>query len=98
MYHKIGGGGAILPFLQQICYSLIQGEGNTDDEALSNNSNRSLKRKHIPDYIRHDAKTHWPIQIDGCAQRCKAEGCKKNPVFTAKNVNFLCVLMDQYVF
>ena len=69
MYREIGVSGALLPSLQQIYYSLIRGEGNTDDETPSNNSNRSLKRKHTSDYIRHDGKNHWPIQIDGCAQR-----------------------------
>ena len=69
MYCEIGGSGALLLFRQQICYSSIRGEGNINDETPSNNSNRSLKRKHNPEYIRHDGKTHWPIQIDGCDQR-----------------------------
>ena len=81
---EIGGNGALLPFLQQIFYSLIRGEGNTDDETHSNNPNRSLKRKHIPDYIQHDGKNHWPIQINGGAQRCKAEGCQRKTRFYCK--------------
>ena len=58
VYREIGRSGALLPFLQQRSYSLIRGEGNTDDETSSNNSNRSLKRKHTPDYIRHDGINH----------------------------------------
>ena len=92
VYREIGRSGALLPFLQQRSYSLIRGEGNTDDETSSNNSNRSLKRKHTPDYIRHDKKNHWSIQIDRCAQRCKAEGCQRKTRFYCKKCHiFLCI-------
>ena len=38
------------------------------------------------------------FKLMGVHKDAKLKDAKKNPVFTAKNVNFLCVLMDQHVF
>ena len=85
IYREIGGG-QLLPFLQSIAVSLIKGDNFSvvEDEGpndVTKEPVRSLKRKHVPSDVRHDGYNHWPIQVQGCAQRCKAEECKRKTRF-----------------
>ena len=69
-----GGEGQLLPFLHSIAVSLIKGDNFSvvEDEGpndVTKEPVRSLKRKHVPSDLCHDGYNHWPIQVQGCAQR-----------------------------
>ena len=82
IYRESGGTGALLPFLQSITISLVKGEsfnreGELSDREVMTKPTRSLKRKHVPFEICYDGYNHWPVQVEGSAQQCKAEMCTR---------------------
>ena len=97
IYRESGGAGALLPFLQSIAICLVKGEkfnqeGELSDREVMTKPTRSLKRKHIPCEIRYDGYNQWPVQVEGCAQRCKDEMCtRKTRLYCSKCQVFLCM-------
>ena len=89
-----GGIGALL---QSIAISLVKGEnfnqeGELSDREVMTKPTRSLKRKHVPCEIRYDGYNHWPVQVEGCTQRYKAEMCtRKTRFYCSKCQVFLCM-------
>ena len=82
IYRESGGTGALFPFLQSIAISLVKGENFNQEGELSGREvmtkpTGSLKRKHVSCEICYDGYNHWPGQVEGCAQRCKAEMCTR---------------------
>ena len=61
------------------------------------NPTRSLKRKHVPCEIRYDGCNHGPVQVEGCAQLCKAEMCTRKTRFYC-NKFVLCMTGSTCVF
>ena len=96
IYREIGEG-QLLPFLQSIAVSLIKGDNFSvvEDEGPNDVTKEpvlSLKRNHVPSDVHHDGYNHWPIQVQGCGQRCKAEECKrKTRFYCSKCQVYLCM-------
>ena len=67
----------------------------SDDEDIGEpfRKKRSLSAEQVPTFVSGDRYGHWPLQLAGNTQRCKASKCKrKTRFFCSKCQVSLCVV------
>ena len=100
VFCQIGDKRSFVDFQIEICRCLLKSDKEVDSDEDMNNPprfQRSLKAKQIPDQVRNDRVSHWPIKCHK-PNRCKQDDCIKRSLFIfSKCQNYISVSSDCFL-